>query len=247
MGVQQADQPDIGHVFRQIGAGGEFGAYLVMVFLVGAGEHVEVGGLESGQVVPASGGDFALRFGHRGETVDLCGATELVADLHQLDGELQSLVEGEARGRFCREEVGEVAPVKVGGGEDFDPCQQAGLLRRHVQVAVTPVQEFIRRLEFRQKDSGCRVQGLRASEGRGLRFVSVSPCPRANVPTGEFRQLFPDQSGGKGRGYDYPVGTEVDWHPRLGLRCAFDESLRHLRCKRFGPADELRSLERHLG
>ena len=59
-----------------------------MIFLVGAGEHVEVGGLKGGQVVPASGGDFALGFGHRGETVDLRGATELVADLHQLDGEL---------------------------------------------------------------------------------------------------------------------------------------------------------------
>ena len=35
-----------------------------MVFLAVSDEHVEVDGFERGQIVPASGGDFALGFGY---------------------------------------------------------------------------------------------------------------------------------------------------------------------------------------
>ena len=91
--------------------------------------------------------------------MDLRGATELVADLHQLDRELQRFLEGEARRRFCREQVGEVAPTEIGGSQYLDPSEQAGFLRRHVEVAIAPVEELIWRLELRQQDPlGCQFR-----------------------------------------------------------------------------------------
>ena len=147
---QQADQPDIRDPFRHPVALGQFRADLVVVTLAQSIEHVQVGQFKPVQVIPAIWVGFD-HGSHRREIMTITGSAQLIAQLHQLFCELLRLVEREVRCRLRREQGREVRPREMRTRQHLYPRQQAGLLRRHVYVAITPIQELVRGLEFRQK------------------------------------------------------------------------------------------------